>query len=196
MTSTGQAGPLIQWRWDWFNAKHATTAEWASQNCVGVDRENPGTHSMMQRQVLQEEKTAGQIIAGELHQFIYVAAKITGMTYCCKLTQQTLACINHKDIRLSWIQNGDNANMKRLAWMCYYYGTDIHKIGRSCLTHGEWVERKVMQVLNVEYVHLTNLPPGQQTCLQQLYSRKFNDVRTNIMSRGSTHQHQSLIKKE
>jgi hypothetical protein len=118
------------------------------------------------------------------------------MAYCCKLTQQTLPYINNKDIRLSWLQDGGEANMQRLAWIFYYYRSEIHKFGRSCLSHGEWVERKVMNVLNVMYVHLGELPMGQWTCTQQLYSKKFNNLRTNIMRGGTAIQHTSMVKKE
>ncbi len=147
-----------QWRWDWFDPKKVTSIEWASQNCVSVSGNNHELHRAMQRWVLQDEKRAAHIIAGELHQLLHDAAKIRGMTYCCKLTQQTLPCINNKDIRMALLQDGREANMQLLAWIFYYYGTGIHRLGRSCLTHdGEWVEQKVMNVLNVTYVHLGEL---------------------------------------
>ena len=126
--------------------------------CLGNDTDNPSTHHAMQRRVLQDEKAASRIIAGKLHQFLHDAADITGMTYRCKLTGYTLACVNSKDIRLSWVQDGSAENLHRLAWMFYYYGTEIHKLGRSTLTHGEWVERKVMTAMNIAYVHLADLP--------------------------------------
>jgi hypothetical protein len=91
----------------------------------------------MQRRVLQDKKAATHIIAGELHQLFHDAANITKMTYRCKLTGYTLPCINSKDIRQAWMQDGSKENMQRLAWMFYYYGTEIHKLGRSTLTHGE-----------------------------------------------------------
>jgi hypothetical protein len=69
------------------------------------------------------------------------------------------------------MQDGVEDNLRQLAWMFYYYGTEIHKLGRSTLTHGEWVEEKVMTALNVEYVYLLDLPIALQTCLQQLYSK-------------------------
>jgi hypothetical protein len=53
-----------------------------------------------------------------------------------------------------------------------------------------------MATLNIEYVHLADLPIGQQTCLQQLYSKKFNALRTNIMRIGNSFRHASMIKKE
>jgi hypothetical protein len=117
----------------------------------------------MQRQVLQDEKAATHIIAGELHHLFHDAANITKMTYRCKLTGYTLPCINSKDIRQAWMQDGSEDNMQCLAWMFYYYGTEIHKLGRSTLTLGEWVEQRVMSSLNVLYVHLGELPVGHRT---------------------------------
>jgi hypothetical protein len=194
--TTSTESTLTQWRWDRFDAKKVTSVAWASRNCIGHDSHLPERHQEMQQRVLQDEKAASRIITSELHLLLHDAAHITNMTYRCKLTQQTLACINSKDIRLAWMQDGGEENLKRLAWMFYYFGTEVHRSGRSYLTHGEWVERKVMTVLNVTYVHLSELPIGQRTCLQQLYAKKFNDMRTNIMRRGTTLQHQSMVKKE
>jgi hypothetical protein len=80
--------------------------------------------------------------------------------------------------------------------MFYYYGTEIHRMERSTLSHGEWVERKVMTLLNALYVHLRELRIGQRTCVQQLYSKKFNDFRTNIMRRNGSLTHTSMVNKE
>ena len=195
MASNTKPNPS-QWRWDRFDAKKVTTVAWASRNCVGADEGDKDVHQAMQRRVLQDQKVSTDIIAGELTQLLHDAAEITGMTYCCKQTQQTLPCINKKDIRLAWVQDGSEANMQRLAWMFYFYGSELHKLGRSSLSHGEWVERKVMDVLNITYVHLSELPIGRRTCLQQLYSKKFNDLRTNIMRSGGAIQHTSMVKKE
>jgi hypothetical protein len=195
MTSTNETPPS-QWRWDRFDAKKVTSVAWARQNCLGNDTDNPSTHHAMQQRVLQDEKAASRIIAGELHQFLHDAADITGMTYRFKLTGHTLACVNSKDIRLRWVQDGSAENLHQLAWMFYYYGTEIHKLGRSTFTHGEWVEHKVMTAMNIAYVHLADLPIGQRTCLQQLYLKKFNDLRTNIMRLGNLCRHTCVIKKE
>jgi hypothetical protein len=53
----------------------------------------------MQGRVLQDEKAATHIIAGELRQLFHDAANITKMKYRCKLTGYTLLCINSKDIQ-------------------------------------------------------------------------------------------------
>jgi hypothetical protein len=195
MTSSTKQ-PSSQWRWDRFDARKVTSVAWASRNCVGKDSNMLSSHQAMQRRVIQDEKAAVNIIVSELHQLLHDAANITGMTYRCKQTQHTLPCINSKDIRQSWNQDGSEANLQRLAWMFYYYGSEINKLGRSCLTHGEWVERKVMTALNVSYVHLEDLPYGQRTCLQQLYSRKMNALRTNVMRRNPAFQHTSMVTKE
>ena len=46
------------------------------------------------------------------------------------------------------------------------------------------------------YVHLQDLPFGHRTCVQQLYSEKMNDLRSNIMRRSPTFKHTSMIRKE
>ncbi len=195
MTSRNETTPC-QWRWDRFDVKHVTSLAWASRNCVGMDSDMESTHQAMHRRVIQDEKEATGIIAAELHQFVHDAATIAGMTYRCKQTNLILPCINIKDVRLAWLQDGGKANLVRLAWIFYYYGTELHRMGRSGLTHGEWVEKKVMTSMNVSYVHLADLPIGKRTCLQQLYSKKFNALRTNTMRQSEAVQHTSMVNKE
>jgi hypothetical protein len=185
----------IQWRPDRFDARKATSAAWAGKNCVGKDSEQYSSHLAMQKIVLEEKRRATDIITQELHELIRDAAVITGMTYVDRLTQHSLPCINSRDVRRSWTQDGSEVNLKRLAWMFYYYGTEVHKAGRGC-THGAWVEQKVLVKLNVSYVHLTELPIKQATCVMQLYSQTMNSIRTNIMRRTGTFCHTSLIKCE
>jgi hypothetical protein len=172
MTSNDNRPSKPQWRWDRFDAKQVTSLAWASRSCIGRDCNLLSTKQAMQRRVLQDEKAATHIIAGELHQLFHDAANITKMTYRYKLTGYTLPCINSKDIQQDWMQDRRKENMQCLAWMFYYYGTEIHKLGRSTLTHGEWVEQRVMSSLNVLYMHLGELPVGHRTCIQQLYSKK------------------------
>jgi hypothetical protein len=174
-----------QWRPDRFDARKATSAAWAGRNCVGKDSNELSSHLAMQRIVIEEKRRATEIITQELHE----------MTYCDRLTQHSLACINSRDVRRSWSQDGSEANLKRLAWIFYYYGSEVHKAGRG-KTHGAWVEEKVLVKFNVSYVHLTELDVKQATCVRQLYSQRFNQIRTNIMRRSDTFCHTSLVKCE
>jgi hypothetical protein len=172
MTSNDKRPSKTQWLWDRFDTKPVTSLAWASRSCIGRDCNLLSTKQAMQRRVLQDKKEATHIIAGELHQLFHDAANITKMTYRCKLTGYTLA------------------------WMFYYYGKEIHKLRRSTLMHGEWVEQRVMSSLNVSYVHLGELPVGHRRCIQQLYSKKFNNFRANIMLRNGVLRHTSIDNKE
>jgi hypothetical protein len=160
MTSNDNRPSNTQWRWDHFDAKQVTSLAWASQSCIGRDCNLLSTKHAIEKASATVEKAATHILDGEVHQLFHDAANITKMTCRCKLTGYTLPCINSKDIRKAWMQDRSEENMQRLAWMFYYYGTEIHKLGRSTLTHGEWVEQRVMSSLNVSYVHLAELPIG------------------------------------
>jgi hypothetical protein len=184
-----------QWRPDRFDARKATSTAWAAKNCVGKDSDQHSSHVAMQQIVMNDKRRAAEIITQELQELIRDAAAITGMMYVDRLTQHALPCINSRDVRRSWSQDGSEANLKRLAWMFYYYGTEVHKAGR-CKTHGAWVEQKVLVKLNVSYVLLTGLDSKQATCVMQLYSQKMNAIRTNIMRRNDTFWHTSLVKCE
>ena len=117
------------------------------------------------------------------------------MTYTGKYTKHQLPCLTTRDIRASWTQDGSTENIKRLGWLFYYYGSEVYKQGRSG-SHGDWVERKVMTKFNIAYVQLSALARNQRTCVQQLYSKKMNDIRTNILRRGKDWKHTSMLKKE
>jgi metal-dependent amidase/aminoacylase/carboxypeptidase family protein len=192
--NNGSSRPT-EWRWDRFNAKKVTSTEWAGRNCVGTDSSKISSHVAMQKMVMEEQNSAMMIIVSEIHQLLHDAATITNMKYCCKRTNHMLPCLTNRDIRKSWLQDGSEANQQRLAWIFYYYGMEIHQIGRS-LTHCDWVESKVLAALNVAYVHLGDKEERQRTCVQQLYSKKMNYVRSNIMRRGLTMNHTSMIQKE
>jgi hypothetical protein len=185
----------IQWRPDRFNARKATSAAWAGKNCVGRDSEQHSSHLAMQKIVMEEKRRALEIITQELQELIRDAAAITGMTYVDRITQHSLPCINSRDVRRSWTQDGSEVNLKRLAWMFYFYGTEVHKCGRG-KTHGAWVEEKVLVKLNVSYVLLKVLDTKQATCVMQLYSQKHNSIRNNIMRRSDAFGHTSLVKCE
>jgi hypothetical protein len=130
--------PMIEWRWDRFDARKVTTVAsrkvttgaWASRNCVGRDSGEVSAHNEMQKQVTEEQKYADGIIVSQLHELLCKAAKITGMAYLCKQTKHNIVCMNIRDIRLSWIQDGSVSNLQRIVWMFYYYGIEIYRIGK------------------------------------------------------------------
>jgi hypothetical protein len=104
--------------------------------------------------------------------------------------------MNIRDIRLSWVEGGSVSNLQHIVWMFYNYGMEIYIIGKLLTPLCELVEGKVLEWLNVTYVHMAELPVGQCTCVKQLYACRFNDLQTNIMQRSPVMQHMSMIKKE
>jgi hypothetical protein len=195
MATTNPHRPKVQWRWDRFNARGLTGEAWAARNIVGTMADQEVETKPMQRQVTEEKKESDALIVMEIQKLLREAATITGMTYHDTQTNHSLACINGRDIRASWMQDGSNVNLKRLAWIFYYYGTEIHKTAFG-VPHCNVVEQKVLTTFNATYVQLSNLDIKQRTCLQQLYSQKLNALRNNILRKGANCNHQSLIRKE
>jgi hypothetical protein len=195
MAGNDRVNPMVEWRWDRFNVRTGTSTEWAARNCTGSDSNTQQAQLAMQHQIQQELKHIEVVVTAEIHELLWTAADITGMTYKCKFTQYELACIKTKDMRVSWVQNGGADNQKRLAWMFYYYGSELYKTGVA-ITHGDWVEQKVMKKFNISYVHLNALTKKESTCVQQLYSKKMNAIRSNLMRHGPTFTHTSQIKIE
>jgi hypothetical protein len=195
MAGNDRSYPMVEWRWDRFNVRDGTSANWAARNCTGSDGTTPQAQRLMQHQIQQEQKHMEVEVIAEIHLLLRTAAEITGMTYKCKYTQYVLPCIKTRDIRMAWVQDGSAENQKRLAWMFYYYGSELYKTGIA-ITHGDWVEQKVMKTFNISYVHMNALTTKQSTCVQQLYSKKMNDIRSNLMRPGPTVTHTSQIKVE
>jgi hypothetical protein len=195
MATTNRNQPMVSWRWDRFNARGVTSEAWAARNIMGTTVDHVEETQPILRQVMEEKKESDAIIVMEIQKLLREAAAITGMTYHDTHTKHSLACINGRDIRASWMQDGSNVNLKRLAWMFYYFGTEIHQTAFG-VPHCNVVEQKVLTTFNATYVHLTDLAIKQRTCLQQLYSQKMNALRNNILRKGATCQHHSLIRKE
>ena len=195
MTNNDNQGPKVEWRWDRFNARKAMTLKWAAKSCVEFNRLTPAAREEMHSQTMREQKQIDQQIVAEIVELLRESAEITGMTYTDRLSQLQLPCIKFRDIHVSWMQDGSVANMKRLAWMLHYYNNEIfmQAIG---MTHGQWVEQKIMKTYNIRYVHLNELTINQRTCVHQLYSKKMNDHRSNIMCQHKACTHQSQIRTE
>ena len=196
METNDEGRHVVEWRWDRFNVRNPTSTEWAGRSCTGQDSNNTAKAKQdMQLQVIRDQKQVDLLITAEIHELVRAAALITGLTYKCKFTQHQIGCISIKDIQLSWVQDGGPDNMKRLAWMLYYFGSVMYMRGMA-MTHGNWVEQKVMSTFNIKYVHLKELNMNQRTCMQQLYSKKMNNLRSNILRRTKTVIHTSQIQKE
>jgi hypothetical protein len=195
MNADDASTKVSEWRWDRFNVRKPTTKEWAARNCFGIEGNTDEARNAMHVKVLEEKREAEQLIRSEINELLRVASEITGMRYKCKYTEHNLKCITIKDLRVAWVQDGSAENLMRMAWMFYYYATELYQNGLA-QTHGETVERKLMSKMKFVYVHLDNLPINQRTCVHQLYSKVMNEVRANIMRRTNLFVHKSHIQKE
>ena len=101
-----------------------------------------------------------------------------------------LDCYNKKNLTYCWSHNGDEQNTKRMAFIWYYAGQEIYETA-GFGSHEEWLEKQVLEKLNVEYY-----PPagkdGGKSCIRLLYSKTFNTYRYNLM-RNPGGNHQNLV---
>ena len=118
-------------------------------------------------------------------------AKITGATYPCKYgSNEAINCYSRKDLAVSWNQDGDEVNTKRMAFIWYFAGQEIYETA-NLGSHGQWMDKKVLEKMNVEYYP----PPGpgeRKSCIQSLYSQIFNNHRYNLF-RNLAGNHDNMV---
>jgi hypothetical protein len=143
--------------------------------------------------VASEKAKVGTLLNAGVDDYLGLVAGITGATYPCKNGGGELVkCYNRKDIVHSWSHNGDKLNAMRMAFIWYYAVQEIFQMA-SLGSHGHWLEKQVMETLNVEYY-----PPvakgGGVGCIRALYSYKFNNHRFNCFRYlGGSHDNQIQI---
>jgi hypothetical protein len=176
-----------KWRVDRFDARRLTTLAHVSKGLVGT-KTCDNTLLKLQQQATQDKLNVALISKREIHAFLQSAASACGMTHISPLTSISMPCVTSRDIRSSWMADGGLMNQKRIAWMYFYFPTVIHQKVLN-KTHQEIVEKVVMELLNVEYSNEDELLYNQRSCIQQMYARSFNDVRTNVMRSSTVEKH-------
>ena len=105
---------------------------------------------------------------------------------------QPIDCYSRKNLVDSWSHNGDELNTKRMAFIWYFAGQEIYDTA-NLGSHEQWMEKVVMEKLNVEYYPLPG-PGERKSCIRSLYSNMFNNHRYNLFRNlGGNHDTQIQI---
>jgi hypothetical protein len=172
--------------------KQRLTEEYVGRHLAGTSSDAEARE--MVGLVASEKAKVGTLLNAGIEDYLGQVASITGATYPCKYGEGVpVKCYNRKDIVKSWSHNGDEMNAMRMAFIWYYAGQEIYHMA-SLGSHGQWLEKQVMEKLNVEYYPpLKNKGEGNG-CIQALYSHKFNDHRFNCFRNiGGSHENQVQI---
>ena len=146
----------------------------------------------LQTQVTKDKRNVALISKREIHGLLQTAAGLCGMTHISQLTNIPMPCVTSRDIRSSWLADGGEDQRKRVAWMYFFFPNVIHKQVLN-MSHQEMVEDVVKDLLNVGYCNEEELLYNQKSCIQQMYARSFNDVRTNVMRSSTEESHKMHV---
>jgi hypothetical protein len=144
-------------------------------------------------QVAAEKANVNGLLEDGIEDFLGMVAEITGATYPCKYGGgEPIDCYSRKNLVDSWSHNGDELNTKRMAFIWYFAGQEIYDTA-NLGSHEQWMEKVVMEKLNVEYYPLPG-PGERKSCIRSLYSNTFNNHRYNLFRNlGGSHKTQIQI---
>jgi hypothetical protein len=146
----------------------------------------------MVRTVTAEKLKVKGMLEKGIEDYVGLMAKITGVTYHCKYgsNKEGINCYSRKDLVLSWNQNGDELNTKRMAFIWYFANLEIYQTA-NLGSHEEWLEEKILGEMKAEYYP----PPGpgeRKSCVRTLYSLIFNNHRYNVF-RNLSGNHDNMV---
>lgn len=140
--------------------------------------------SMVERLARERRKVRGMMME-EIESLMRLGAEVTGMTYTDKSTGGCRQCVTPKHMRLSYVENGGGMNIQRLHWIFYQlpYGTHTDVLVRR-MSHMDWVLRKVMIEMNVEWEpKKNNENSNHKNCMEHMYARVLHEKRTNLLAK-------------
>ena len=190
-TTTLSTIQKIQWRSDRFPVKQPITPDYVGRHLAPTSS-NADAVEMVGKVAAEKASVTGLLEVG-IDDFLGMVAEITGATYPCKYGKgEPINCYSRKNLVDSWSHNGDELNTKRMAFIWYFAGQEIYDTANFG-SHEQWMEKVVMEKLNVEYYPLPG-PGERKSCIRSLYSNMFNNHRYNLFRNfGGKHDTQIQI---
>ena len=144
----------------------------------------------MMHQMEEDKKMVVLICKKEIQDMLMLGCNISHMTYQSKLTHSRMNCFETKHMRLSWLEDCGEMNIKRINWIFHQLPWFIYQdatLGGK--NHQDIVVKKVMETLNIEFVGLEDMLPKNQTCIQQMYCRVLNQMKQNLLKKDRNNKH-------
>jgi hypothetical protein len=173
-----------RWKHNHFDAYKANTAETATRS-LPPGTNGTGPAALMLRSINTDQKRVAKLCGRQCVRLWVEAAAVCGLTHECPFTPgRHLTCHTPGDISMAWRQNVGAVNCKRIAFIFFYYGTEVHKMALST-PHRDATAYHIMDTLGIEMDVLpAAMRGGQKTCLQQQYSNTANNKKHNILRSG------------
>jgi hypothetical protein len=140
---------------------------------------------MMKTRLVEERKKVKGMVVEEIESLMRLGAEVTGMTYECKSTGTRRMCVTPKDIRSSFIQEGDDMNVKRIHWIFHElpYGTHEDVLTQR-MSHMNWVVQRVVNEMNVQWEpKKEGETVAHKNCIEHTYTRFLNEKKSTIIGK-------------
>jgi hypothetical protein len=144
-----------------------------------------------------ERETVRAMMKDEVESMMRMGAQITKMEYRCKSTSVKRLCINPRDIRQSYVEDGSLANIKCIHWMFNELPLATHQdVLPQRMSHMDLVVRKVERAMNITWASRKQGENQQhKNCLEHTYSKVLNDKKQTIINdNGTEHKRKPLVR--
>jgi hypothetical protein len=172
-----------------FDVNKLTTPEQARKS---MQINNPTEQALAETIKLMEDdkKAVGYLCKKEIQEMLKLGSSICNMTYNSKFNQTRMICLEPKHMRLSWLEDSGDSNIKRINWVFHqlpWFTYQDATLGGK--THQDIVVEKVEKIMNIEFVGKEDMLPKNQTCIQQMYCRVLNQMKQNLMKKDRNNVH-------
>ena len=186
-----------------YNPRGKTDAAFASAaNAIPMSTDSARRKLMVDQLVCTAEDNKRVVQAHAkiaVEKSIVQSADMCGLVWHCKATDCYLPVRTMQQLRLAWFKDGHDDNIKRMAWMFYYYPYALHNhAGSNFLT---LVEEVIMATMNITYGSNKAgimIPGNNSTSIQQTVTVCFNRIRANLLrstNKCNTHKCILLVEK-
>jgi hypothetical protein len=179
-----------KWRTDRFPIKHRVTDSYVGRH-LDSTASDADAKKMVGTIMAEKVKVKGILEKG-IEDYVGLMAEVTGATYQCKYggNNEGINCYTRKDLVVSWNQNGDELNTKRMAFIWYFASLEIYQTA-NLGSHEEWLEEQILREMQAEYYPLPG-PGERKSCVRTLYSLIFNNHRYNVF-RNLSGDHDNMV---
>ena len=172
-----------------FDVNKVTTPEQARKNLRVNNPTEMAVLAMMQQ--MEDDKSAVvDLCKKEILDMIQLGSRMCNMTYKSKFTATRVTCLEPKHMRISWMEDSGEVNIKRICWIYHqlpWFTYQDATLGGN--NHQDLVQEKIVSMLNIEFVGKEEMLPKNQTCVQQMYCRVLNQMKQNLLKRDRNNKH-------
>jgi hypothetical protein len=151
--------------------------------------------SDMKVRLTKERDMVAEIVKREVEKLMRFGAETSGMTYICPSSNTNRTCLQPKHMRISYVQNDEGVNIKRIHWIFHELPDTLHRdVLMHRMSHMNVVTEMVMHELNVVWGDMRDGEEAKRSnCIEKIYTRVINEKKTTIIKRERTKHERTLF---